>query len=163
MKKLYTQRNCLLTLFLALLMAACVHPSLVPGELDDTFASKHGEDESKKMIGRGSCLSCHKQGGSGDGIFTLGGTVYKSDLSTPNPGGYVRFYTGPGGTGTLLKTIEVDDVANFYAQVPKLDFTTGVYPMVESSSGNKKYMSTTAASGDCLSCHGVSQSRIYVD
>ncbi len=160
------KKTIVLTAFMLSLMYACVHKSLIPGlpaELTDTFHSKHGDDESKNMIGRLACISCHKPGGSGEGVFTLAGSVYKSDLTTPNINGTVRFYTGPQGTGTLLKTIEVDKVGNFYANVPDMDFNKGVYPMVESTTGNKKYMVAAAASGDCLSCHGISQDKIHVD
>ncbi|MBI3233793.1 MAG: hypothetical protein HYZ42_07090, partial [Bacteroidetes bacterium] len=78
------------------------------------------------------------------------------------PNGYIRLYSGPMGTGTLLKTIEVDALGNFYSDA-NYNFGLTIYPVAETSSGVRKYMSSSLTSGACNSCHGVSEAVINVE
>jgi len=41
-----------------------------------------------------------------------------------------------------------------------INFGAGLYPSVEGSSSTQ-YMSTTIASGECSSCHGVTTDKIW--
>ncbi|MBW6490622.1 MAG: hypothetical protein K0B15_05430 [Lentimicrobium sp.] len=59
-------------------------------------------------------MSCHKSGGTGEGWFTVAGSVYDSTYASGFPNATVRLYTGPNGTGTLKATIQVDNYGNFY-------------------------------------------------
>jgi cytochrome c553 len=108
-----------------------------------------------------NCMECHKSGGKGEGWFTAAGTVYNSNLSSTNPNGFVELYTQANGAGTLVKRIAVDGLGNFYT-TETIDFSTGLYPVVVSSTGNKMYMGSSITTGACASCHGSSQDKIWV-
>lgn len=133
---------------------SCTHnvksPGNTPGTGGKTRESVYGNDESKTMSGK--CLSCHKSGGTGDGIYTIGGTVYKEDQITKYPNIDIKFYTGPNGTGTLVKTLQVDGVGNFYS-TKSLDLSLGLYPAVDNKNGQVEYMNQKLTTGDCNSCH----------
>ena len=143
------------------------------GSLVLTFESceKEGDEGNETKISRHSgseshnegqnCMSCHVSGGSGEGWFNVAGTVYDTNKTNINPNGTVKFYTGPGGTGTLKATVEVDAKGNFYT-TEAVSFGDGLYTMVISSAGNKKYMSGKVTSGQCSSCHGVSTDKVWV-
>ena len=75
------------------------------------ISSTH-DDESHNM-GQ-NCLNCHKSGGSGEGWFSLAGTVYDSLKTATLPNSTVKLYSGPNGTGSLIGIIEVDGLGNFY-------------------------------------------------
>lgn len=109
-----------------------------------------------------NCLSCHAPGGSGNGIFMVGGTVFKNDLKTRYPNLTVRFYTQPNGGGELVKTLEVDAYGNFYT-TGSLPFGKGLYPQVENGKGEIRSMKTWLTSGACNSCHGVSTDPININ
>lgn len=143
----------------AVFFYSCKHTVNNNTDLTDKEASKHGSNESKDMSD--NCLSCHKSGGSGDGVYTLGGTVFKDDKKTKQANGFIKLYSGPNGTGTLLKTIEVDAWGNFYSDA-NYNFSLPIYPSAETAAGVKKFMSTSISSGACNSCHGVSTDVITV-
>lgn len=124
---------------------------------NETKISAYNDTESHNM-GQ-NCMSCHLQGGSGEGWFNVAATVYDSLQISPYPNTTVKLYTGPNGTGTLKYTIEVDGNGNFYT-TEDVDFSTGLYPVVASNSGTN-YMSTPIYMGNCVSCHGSSTSKIW--
>ena len=126
-------------------------------ENNETKISSYNETESHNM-GQ-NCMSCHKQGGSGEGWFTLAATVYDSLQTSPYPNSTIKLYTGPNGTGTLKHTIEVDGNGNFYT-TQEVNFDAGLYPVVSSNNGTN-YMSSPIYSGNCVSCHGNSTSKIW--
>ncbi len=107
-----------------------------------------------------NCMDCHRSGGSGEGWFTVAGTVYRSDKSTVYPGATVRLYTGPAGTGNLRSTIEVDRKGNFHT-TEAVDFGSGLYPVVEGAQGSRS-MNSAISNGQCNSCHG-SGDRIWTE
>jgi hypothetical protein len=109
-----------------------------------------------------NCMSCHKPGGSGEGIFRVAGTVYDSLLNNTNANGFIDLYTQPNGGGTFVKRIAVDAKGNFYT-TEIIGLGNGLYPSVISRTGNKKYMSGSITSGACNSCHGVTQDKIWVN
>ncbi len=121
---------------------------------------KEGENETKISTATSDdshnngqdCMSCHKQGGDGEGWFTAAGSVYNTT------GGSVYFYSGINGTGELKKEVEIDKKGNFYTTE---NFeVSGLYPQVISSNGDTLYMSQSLTGGSCNSCHGSSQAKI---
>ncbi len=108
-----------------------------------------------------NCMECHKTGGAGEGIFTMAGTVYNSAMTTPLPNGVVKLYSGQGGTGTLLQTVEVDGKGNFFT-TKAIDFGTGIYVAVQGSTVTK-YMGPAITTGQCSSCHGVSVGKVWTE
>jgi hypothetical protein len=127
---------------------------------DETNISENNISESHNM-GK-NCMECHNTGGSGDGIFKTAGTVYDYNKTNPNPNGQIQLYNQAGGAGQLIATIKVDSKGNFYT-TSNIDFTGGLYPVVISSKGNKKYMSDPTFKGECNSCHNNSDPKIWVD
>jgi hypothetical protein len=121
--------------------------------------SKTGKKKSHNM--GLNCMSCHKFGGSGEGVFKFAGTVYDTTYTQTNPDCFVDFYTGPKGTGKLLKRIPVDGLGNFYSS-GRISRIKGLYPSVVSATGNVKYMGGQISSGECNSCHGVTSPKIWV-
>lgn len=145
---------------LTMVLYSCVHTINNNSDLtDNQSASLHNSNKSRNMSN--NCLSCHIKGGNGDGVYTLGGTVFKNDKKTKQINGFIKLYSGPNGTGTLMKTIEVDNIGNFFSDA-NYNFKLPLYPSAETASGVKKYMSTPLSSGACNSCHGVSTDVIMV-
>ncbi|MFC2114673.1 DUF2712 domain-containing protein [Bacteroidota bacterium] len=122
--------------------------------------SKNNSNESHNM-GK-NCMSCHIKGSDGEGWFTVAGTVYDSASTTTNPNGSVKLYTGANGSGSLVATIEVDQHGNFYT-TENIDLSAGVYPVVTSENGSMQYMPNAVNTGQCNSCHGVINPKIYVN
>jgi len=130
---------------------------------------KENENESKiSSNGSGEshhtgidCMSCHKQGGSGEGWFNIAGTVYESTKTSGYPNASVKLYTGPNGTGTLKYTIQVDALGNFYT-TDNIDFGSGLYVAVQGNTLTKN-MSSAVTAGQCNSCHGVSTDKIWTN
>lgn len=100
-----------------------------------------------------NCMSCHMPGqiGTGKGNFTVAGTIYDSFQNNQYPNTYIRFYTGPNGTGTLKYTIKGDKFGNFYT-TEAMDMKEGLYVSVQGINA-AKHMSTPVYVGQCNSCH----------
>lgn len=126
---------------------------------NETNISSYGSSKSHNM-GQ-NCMNCHKSGGEGEGWFNVAGTVYDSSFAHTLGGGTVKLYTGPGGTGTLKYTVQVDTKGNFYT-TETIDFGSGLYPAIQGTS-NTHYMSATISTGQCNSCHGVSTNKIWTN
>ena len=126
-------------------------------ESNEVKISHYNSNESHYM-GQ-ECMSCHKQGGSGEGIFNIGATVFDSTMNNVFPNSTVKLYTGANGSGTLKYTIEVDAKGNFYT-TENIDFGNGLYPSV---AGNidTKHMSSAITTGNCVSCHGNTTGKIW--
>ena len=126
-------------------------------EGNEEMNSSYNDTESHNM-GQ-NCMSCHIQGGDGEGWFTVAGTVYDSLKTSTLPNSTVKLYSGPNGTGTLIATIEVDGLGNFYS-TNSINFGGGLYT---SATGNTttKHMNTSITTGNCNSCHGGSVDRIW--
>ena len=138
----------------SLLFTACEKEE---GE-NETRISTYLSDESHHN--GDNCMNCHHNGGSGEGWFTLAGSVYHEDLSTPYPNATIRLYTGQMGTGNLVATVEVDQKGNFYT-TEHIDFGNGLYVMAEGETVSRS-MGTLLTSGQCNQCHGESTDRIWV-
>jgi hypothetical protein len=122
-------------------------------EGNDAMSSSYNDNESHNA-GQ-NCMSCHSSGGKGEGNFTIAGTVYNASGSAVSPNATVKLYTGPNGTGSLVKTIEVDGKGNFYT-TNSIDFGTGLYVTVTGKSGSVSTMSSSINTGQCNSCHNSS-------
>lgn len=109
-----------------------------------------------------ACISCHKSGGSGKGWFNVAGSVYKADLTVPDLNGTVYLWSGMGGTGNLVATIEVDGLGNFFTTSSVLP-GSGAYPQIKGSSGNYRSMPMMTTTGNCNACHGVSVAHIWIN
>jgi hypothetical protein len=126
---------------------------------NETNISSYNGDESHNM-GQ-NCMRCHTTDGKGQGVFMAAGTVYDSLFTSTRKNGTVKLYSGPNQTGTLRAIIEVDGKGNFYT-TQNIDFTGGVFPVIIGSSGDIHYMITTISMGECNSCHGVTNDKIWV-
>ncbi|MFA7272882.1 MAG: hypothetical protein WC044_03390 [Crocinitomicaceae bacterium] len=126
---------------------------------NETKISSHGSSESHNM-GQ-DCMSCHVKKGKGEGWFNVAGTVYNNTNVATFANATVKLYTGPGATGTLKYTIEVDSKGNFYT-TEAIDFGSGLYPVIEGSTGFN-HMSTSITTGNCISCHGSSTGKLWTE
>jgi hypothetical protein len=115
-----------------------------------------------------NCMDCHQTGATYGG-FIVAGSVYQANATTRYPNGTVILYKdslvkdseGNNKPDSVIATIEVDGVGNFYTTHP-IDLSKGVYPSVTSQNGDTT-MKTMTAIGSCNSCHGTStQGRIVV-
>lgn len=108
------------------------------------------------------CLTCHRTGGTGKYNFIIAGSVFKQDLSTPSPNGILYFWSGSGGTGDLIATLQVDANGNFFTTSSLLP-GEGAYLQMRGISGAVKTMPILAYTGDCNSCHGVNEDPIWIN
>ena len=125
---------------------------------NETKISTFNSDESHKS-GQ-NCMDCHVSGNSGEGWFTVAGTVYDSTLNSTYPNVLVELYTGPNSSGTLITTIEVDALGNFYT-TESVDLTKGLYASVVGDSESTT-MAGAITNGKCNQCHGVSTDKIWL-
>ena len=121
------------------------------------YHSYHNATKSHNM-GQ-NCLSCHYNGGPGETVFNLGGTVYDTTFLSTLPNATLRLYTGPNGSGDLKYTIEVDGNGNFYT-TSAIDFSTPLYPAITGPSVSQ-FMSSSITTGACASCHGNTTNKIF--
>ncbi|MDZ7604568.1 MAG: hypothetical protein U5K79_03050 [Cyclobacteriaceae bacterium] len=126
---------------------------------DEQLVSINGSTESHKA--GEACMNCHKSGGSGEGIFVVGGTIYNSGKTAVYPNATIRLYTGPNATGSLKSMIEVDGKGNFYT-TESTDFGTGLYVAVEGNSGTN-HMISMITNGNCNQCHDATSNRIWTE
>lgn len=120
------------------------------------------DDEEGESHNTGqNCMDCHTAGGSGEGVFTVAGSVYDNSLNSSLPNASVRLYTGFDGTGNLVATLLSDKNGNFYT-TETIDFGNGLYVLVEGSTRTKNMISSITT-GACNSCHGVSEDRIWTE
>jgi hypothetical protein len=117
-------------------------------------------DTSSHNVGT-ACMSCHNSGGDNEYWWNVAGTVYKPDSTSLNSNSTFYLFNGPTGTGNPILTLPVDAKGNFYTTSP-VSFGSGLYPAVKSSSGEVRYMQSSATNGDCNSCH-TSSNRIIVN
>ena len=130
---------------------------------------KEGENEQKVSANGTSrshhtgqdCMSCHSNGGSGEGWFTIAGSVYDNAKISAYANTTVNLSTGINGTGTLKYTIWGDASGNFYT-TENIDFGSGLYVSVKGNAA-PKYMTTAITNGKCNSCHGVSTDKIWTN
>ena len=137
-----------------MMMVACTEKS--DDQTKDNYEGKNvtkistHNDTNSHRVGE-DCISCHASGETGKGWFTASGTVYKSDKTTAYPNGTVKLYSAANQGGTLVKSIQVDGLGNFYT-TESISFSSGLYPAVEYS-GQTNTMQSTTTSGRCYTCH----------
>jgi hypothetical protein len=123
--------------------------------------SRHGSTESHKA-GQ-DCMSCHREGASGKGWFTVAGSLFEADGTTPAPNGMVRLYNELDDSNSQVMSVEVDGKGNFYT-TESLVFSSGFYTSVSGSGSPSKFMQTRITSGACNNCHnGTTTAVIRVD
>lgn len=127
---------------------------------NETVISRNNTDESHKL-GQ-NCMNCHVQGGDGEGWFTLAGSVYDNTQTNGYPNGNVKLYTEPNGSGTTVKTVEIDREGNFFT-TETIDFGTGLYVGVFGTNGEQQFMVSKITNGSCNSCHGGSAGKIRIE
>lgn len=99
-----------------------------------------------------NCMNCHYSEGRGEGWFTVAGTVFG------NPGdGVVRIYRDPNLAP--VAEIQMDAFGNFYT-TNALDFSGGLYVMIEDQNGQQKFMGDKITTGQCNLCHGVTTEQL---
>ena len=121
--------------------------------------SSAGSNESHNM-GK-NCMECHTSGGEGEGCFNVAGTAYNAALTSTLGSGTIKFYSGPNGTGTLVKTVAIDSKGNFHTT--ESVNVTNLYPAITGPGGTTQYMSSKPATGACNSCHGSSTDRLWAN
>ena len=147
-------------LFLAGLIAAhgCKKESAEENACGQTNISQNGSTRSHNNAQ--NCMNCHRSGGGGKGCFTVAGSVYMMNGTTPAGNGTVKLYTGENGSGTLRATIQVDALGNFHT-TSGVDFTGGLYPLITPAGGGSgAHMDDPVTTGACNSCHGKTEERI---
>lgn len=107
-----------------------------------------------------NCLVCHKSGGQGDGIFTAGGTVYKTGTTTGVSGATIKLYANADGSGTPVVTMTSNESGNFYTK-NSINFGTGLFVKVTSANGTTS-MGSSITQGACNGCHGIVTDKISV-
>ncbi|UKN03219.1 hypothetical protein K6119_06785 [Paracrocinitomix mangrovi] len=105
------------------------------------------------------CMTCHS---SGEEKFYTAGSVYDSSFTNPMLNSVIKLYTEPAEGGKLKGTIEVDALGNFYSN-ERIKYTNGIYPTIVGPSGIKKHMTTPTVTGACNSCHGNTESPIWIE
>lgn len=140
------------TLSAALALGACGGPA--PGGGGDggvsgEYGLSHTGSTRSHNVGQ-DCLNCHKEGGIGDGVFSVAGTVYNG--ATPATSGSVYLYADLAKT-VLVATLEVDAYGNFYTIEPISQLSgpggvAGVYAKVNGTS-----MPGVVSNGSCNECH----------
>ena len=121
--------------------------------------SSYSADNSHKN--GANCMDCHISGGEGEGIFTVAGSVYDSTKTGIYPNATIELYTESNGRGSLISTLEVDLLGNFYT-TEDVDFGSGLFPMITGTGSDVHYMPEFTLIGTCNSCHGVTVDKSWV-
>jgi cytochrome c553 len=132
--------------------------ALAAGTVLISACEEEWEGEGSHNAGK-NCLSCHKSGGEGEGIFTVGGTVYNSSGSGMS-GVTVELFDNADRTGSPVASLTSDGSGNFHT-TSKITFGIGLYATLTSGSKSAS-MSSAITTGACNSCHGVSAGKIVV-
>lgn len=152
---------------LAALLAGCggTEESLAPGEvlpgdprferdvaLDVDNVAKTGEKRSHNM--GLNCMKCHQDHGPGKGLFSVAGTVYGPDDTPFLLGGTVELRTMAAGGGSVVLSVQVNSLGNFFT-TEKAPFPDAfLYVVVKSADGSlTSEMPFTTSSGACNVCH----------
>jgi Regulator of chromosome condensation (RCC1) repeat len=104
------------------------------------------------------CMACHKTGGTGRGVFTVAGTVYRSG-GGPQTAATVLIY--PQGSSTPQATMTVDGLGNFWTTqtvaalvpAPGQTLVQGVRAVVQPTGGTSVAMLGVISNGSCNACH----------
>lgn len=155
MNKLKITGTILVAVFAMVLSQSCEKEDSEKG-CGETNISKSGSDESHNN--NQNCMSCHTNGGKGEGCFTIADTAYKSNKTNYANTGNIKLYTEANGGGTLKHTVAIDALGNFHT-TENVDIN-GLFPAI-SLGGTEHYMSTSLSNGSCNTCHGVSTDKLW--
>ena len=139
------------------LMQSCESGGGIETFSEEIKESYNGGMESHYM--GDNCMNCHNSGGTGEGLFNVAGTVYDTSKVVAYPNTTVRLYTEPNGQGTLKYIFPVDGRGNFYS-TKTIDFGSGLYATVQGGQ-TTQYMPVSVTIGQCSSCHGVTEDKIW--
>jgi hypothetical protein len=99
-----------------------------------------------------NCMQCHQPRGGGRGIYTLAGSIFKTD-GTPAANAKVTLYSDGAKTKTVA-SIDADGLGNFYTTTALPFPKEALFVKIESSDGQKsKSMPFPTLSGACNVCH----------
>lgn len=103
-----------------------------------------------------TCTKCHTQGEEGNGCFTLAGTAFKKDKSSPLTDAVMVLFNRDENDWSKItgevKRIPIDKSGNFYT-TESVNFV-GTYPAIITNNGDTISMgSKLTSSGSCNSCH----------
>ena len=103
-----------------------------------------------------TCTKCHTAGEEGRGCFTIAGTAYKKDKSTPLTDAVMVLFNRDANDWSKIigeiKRIPIDKSGNFYT-TESVNFV-GTYPAIITNNGDTISMSSKlTSSGSCNSCH----------
>ncbi len=102
-----------------------------------------------------TCTKCHASGEEGRGCFTIAGTAYKKNKSTPLTDAVMVLFNRDANDWSKIigevKRIPIDKSGNFYT-TESVDFM-GKYPAIITKNGDTISMSGSIESGSCNSCH----------
>jgi len=106
---------------------------------------------------------CHGPGDTQNGAFTVAGTVYQQDLTSPysNSNAVIEFYSVPGGgDANRLYTLPVDKYGNFYTTEEIAGSGSGLYPALNDLDNNRRVFMprpmVPMGPTSCNYCHGLS-------
>jgi hypothetical protein len=131
----------------------------------ETEISKFGDDESH-YHGR-ICMDCHAAGGSGEGRFTVAGSIERNAGNS-----LIELYEYKDGQKLL--SVEVDGRGNYFTTEP-IDFSNGLVVAVRSPTGDVEWMDENEDdhpdvgsngeiySGSCNTCHGVTTEMVEAE
>lgn len=107
------------------------------------------------------CQNCHFYQGFGTGCFNISGSVYKANKIDFYAQGEIRLFTQPNGQGQQVGTFYVDSRGNFYSTAG-INWSQNLFATFNDGNGNNQHMQAAITSGDCNSCHGDFNDRIFV-
>ncbi len=103
-----------------------------------------------------TCTKCHTTGEDGNGCFTIAGTAYKKDKSTPLTDAVMVLFNRDANDWTKItgevERLPIDKSGNFYT-TESVDFV-GKYPAIITKNGDTISMvGKLSSSASCNSCH----------
>lgn len=118
---------------------------------NETQISKNGQSRSH-YTGR-NCVTCHYTEGSGEGWFTVAGSIggnYHDGKVVLYPNGFEN---------PPIKEIEIDDLGNIFT-TEDVDFSVGMNVAIVNSNGDSLKMPQELHVGQCNLCHGKTQNLL---
>jgi hypothetical protein len=117
---------------------------------NDPSHSVHLETESHHV--GSNCMTCHYSEGSGEGWFTIAGTVF-DNFETGMLYAYDDYNSAP------IDSLEIDGKGNVYTTDP-FDFGDGKFFAIKRPGVAEKRMPTKITTGQCNLCHTSTTNRL---
>ncbi len=134
---------------------------LLSCELANEQSESYFNATDSHMAGR-NCMECHVSGESGQGWFSVAGTVYDSGRQNPYVNPVISLTTQPNGGGQEVLRLEGDARGNFYT-TRLVDMRGGLYVSIIDYTGNAKHMKKPINDGACNRCHGENGRRLWLN